>query len=530
MPDTTGTFSEAPSPEELAAFALNDLGNAMRLIRLASGAIVEAEVDTGDCTLLYLMGQGWIGFNGRYWDVKFGEALARKLAHQVALTMAGIDRGLIMQQHAIDLNKLRSYVDSLGSAGSTSAMLKQAESYLTVEIDAFDNHPMALNCMNGTVWLKMDVDQPSGVKATLKAHRPGDRLTRMIATDYNAKAKAPVFEQVVARSLRERETRDFFQRALGYSLTGHVYEQAFFLCQGKGGDGKSTLLDAAREVMGGLAEVGKIESFLDTGQTSGSSAQPDIVKLAGDVRLVLLSEPPRGAKLAEGLIKAWTGGAPISARTLNAKPFDFKPKGRLWWECNALPVIKGDDEGIWRRANIIMFKHRVPKEEMDKQLPEKLRKEFSGILNWMIAGVGDWLARGLDPPEEVTKALEDYRKQSSPFGDWLNECCIWGEAAGQANELSTVLYACYKQWVADQGGDDKPMSLRAFGDALMQRQIMHGPRRGDGKKTRAGIKLRDEFAYHASGTKPAEKTSAASATDALAAFGNDGFSDLGYPE
>ena len=524
MGETT-EIGEAPSPEELAKYPLNDLGNALRLIRIAGGRIDMADVDKTHCTLLYLMGQGWIGYNGRHWDVKFGDALARKLTHQVHLKMNTPDvRAHLMKVHGVDQNKLRGFLDSLGDAGKSSAMLKQAESYLTVEIGDFDRHPMAINCMNGTVWLKADPDNPAGVKCQKKPHAPADRITRMAAVNYDAKAVAPLFEEVWKRSLREPGLQAFFRRAAGYSCTGHTYERAMFMCQGRGSDGKSTLLNAIRGALGGYGEVGKVESFLDDGQSNASGASPDIVKLSGDSRIVVLSEPKRGARLKEGFIKEWTGGEPVSTRQLNNKMFDFQPKGRLWWQCNALPIVKGDDDGIWNRTHILLFQHQVPVDEQDKQLPDKLTGEYAGILNWLIAGVGDWLTQGLNPPEIVRKAKEDYRKQSSPFGDWLNECCVFGEAAAGHKETSGALYQSYKDWVTEQGGDDKPMSLRAFGDALFQRQILHGPRMGDGKKTRAPIRLLASWER----SKPAATDQAVHAPAAVGGeTAYDDYSDIG---
>ena len=67
-------FPSAPTPEELAKYDLNDLGNAMRLIRLIGGTIDDADqVDARHVTLLFQLGAGWIGFNGRYWDRPYGE-------------------------------------------------------------------------------------------------------------------------------------------------------------------------------------------------------------------------------------------------------------------------------------------------------------------------------------------------------------------------------------------------------------------------------------------------------------------------
>src|SRR5690606_16082397 len=139
----------------------------------------------------------------------------------------------------------------------------------------------------------------------------------------------------------------------------------------------------------------------------------------------------------------------------------------------AFPVARGDDDGIWRRVQTPQFRHQVPEDKMDRLLPERLReKELPGILNWLVEGVGDWLARGkLDMPESLKAVLEDYRRSSSPFGDWLRERCWIGEDAKGGRELSGDLYESFKTWF-DAQGFERPMSARAFGDALRDRQIV----------------------------------------------------------
>jgi len=495
--DLAAPASGAPSLDELAKFDLNDLGNAMRLIRLVGGAIDDdGDVDATNATLLFLLGAGWVGFNGRFWDRKFGEDLARRSAHRVAQKVRGLFKE-VNGRTGIAMKDYLKWADGCGSAGQTSAMLRQAQSYLTVEIDVFDRDPLALNVRNGTVKLKQGEGARWGV--TLHPHDPADRITRMAEASWVEGAAAPKFRKVVSDSMPDPGERAFLHRVLGYSATGCTHEQAFFIEQGLGRDGKSTILDACREVLGGYGAAASPLTFLDGVVQSGSGPSPDLVKLAGDTRLVVLSEPKRGMSLNEGLLKAWTSGSPITARDLNAKPFDFRPVGKLHIECNALPVAKGDDDGIWRRLKTLMFRVQVPEDKVDKTLGAQLRvEERDGILAWLLEGAIAWLEnpRGLDPPAGVAKALEDYRKSSSPFGDWLNERCVWGVNAkgldgGPARTLSADLLDDFKRW-AEAQGHEKVMSARAFGDALHQRQILLAGKDAGGRKYRGPIRLKTE--------------------------------------
>lgn len=488
----------------MAAFERNDFGNAMRLILLAGGEIDEdGDVDITNARLLYLLGSGWVGFNGKFWDRECGEDEARKMAHRTARLIRSLYNEFMGQ--GVTAKDFWKFADQAGGTGGTSGMLRQAQSYLTVRIDVFDRDPLAINCPNGTLKMQFDRDAPSGQRFTvaMHPHDPADRITRMAAVRYDDKATAPLFLGVVRTSLPDTDKggdddpgaqeRAFFKRLLGYSATGRTEEQGFALCQGRGRDGKSTILDACREALGTYGVAASPDTFLEGGMRSGSDAAPDLIALSGDTRLAVLSEPKRGAKFNEGLLKAWTSGSPISARDLHSKPINFRPKAKLIFECNAFPVARGDDDGIWRRVLTPQFRHQVPEDQMDRLLPEKLRAgELPGILNWLVEGVGDWLERGsLDMPPSLRSVLDDYRRSSSPFGDWLRERCVTGDDAKGDRTLSGDLYRDFKDWFEAQGFE-KPMSARAFGDALRDRQIGLMGKNAAGLKYRGPIRLKTD--------------------------------------
>lgn len=478
-------YSGAPSPEELARFDLNDFGNAMRLIRLVGGTVDEAgEIGLDAATLLYLREIGWIGWNGRHWDLKLGQRLAERTAHKVA-------QGLVAQypwlQEKADKKTAAGFVRAAGNAGSISAMLRVAESYLQVDLDDFDRDPLVLTVENGTLRFRREVGD--GLVVDFRPHDPRDRITRMAHVRYDPDARCKTWDTSLAFWQRDERMRDYLRRLAGYVATGYTHEQAFVIFQGKGRDGKSTYVGALRELLGDYADVADVRTFLDTGQRGGADASPDLARLAGDCRLVSVAEPPRGAKLNEAMIKSFTGGAPILARRLRQDLFSFLPKPKVLMECNSRPVIRGDDEGIWRRIRLVLWEHQLAKEEVDRTLPDKLRAEYPGILNWIIQGIGDYLSDGLAEPERVSAAMEDYRKGSSPFGEWFLERV---ELVEGVKTPAKHFYDDWKEW-AEAQGIEKPMSQRAFGDALADRQIIRAGKDSRGNVLRMGARLRERF-------------------------------------
>ncbi len=117
-----------------------------------------------------------------------------------------------------------------------------------------------------------------------------------------------------------------------------------------------------------------------------------------------------------------------------------------------------------RRFHLIPFTVQIPKERQDKNLLEKLKAEGPGILAWMADGNMAWAERGLDPPQAVLDATDDYLNTEDALGNWLTECCETGLGL---SEGSQQLYASYEAWMR-RAGEHTP-SLRRFVQALTSR-------------------------------------------------------------
>jgi putative DNA primase/helicase len=495
---TDFAFASVPTVEELARFDLNDDGNAQRFIRMAGGRI---DADTGEiedlsaCTVLHLRRRGWIVFNGQFWDLETGEARARRHAIKVAramqaqmalrVTQAKADFPLIS---AKALQSIRDFGVQAGNNGRIGSMMAVAASYLDVDADEFDQDPMALNCANGVV--RFERKDGLAVARFVRGHRPQDRFTRMTVGDYDPAAPAPVFDGVLRFAMPQDDDRRYLHKALGYCATGSTAEQKFFVFQGKGGDSKSTVVNAVRHALGTYATTAAIETFLDSGVKRGSEASPDIAALAGDSRMICAGEPPSGSKLATGAIKQFTGGGKIKARELREGLFEFTPVGKVIIECNRKPTINDTDNGIWRRLKILPWRVQVPLDRIDGHLPGKLEREADGILAWLVEGVLAWMEDGLADVASVAEALEDYRKGSNPFVQWFEDRV---ERDPEARIGATILFKDYAAWMEDQG-HERPMSQKAFGGALGDLQIVLAGKDGEGRMTRRGARLRGRFA------------------------------------
>ena len=232
----------------------------------------------------------------------------------------------------------------------------------------------------------------------------------------------------------------FVQKAMGYSLSGDVREQCLFILWGTGANGKSTFLNVLQELFGDYACTTGTETFMK--KTSEQSN--DLARLKG-IRLVTTTEVEQGKALSESLIKQITGGDEITARFLYGEYFSFKPTFKIFMATNHKPKIRGADNGIWRRIKMIPFTVTIPAEQRDKTLTEKLIAENSGILNWLIQGYALWRKEGLNEPEAIRDANEEYRMDMDAVGTFVNDCFDL-DASMRWRLPNQMLYQTYIKW------------------------------------------------------------------------------------
>lgn len=297
-------------------------------------------------------------------------------------------------------------------------------------------------------------------------------MTRTITTPYEPIAKAEKWLTFLNRIFNGNQTLiSYVQRIVGYSLTGDTSEQCLFLCHGPGANGKSVLLETISSLMGSFAQASPMTTF--TSKPNDNGASNDLARMRG-ARLVTASETNEGVRLNEALIKKVTGQDQITARFLFSEFFDYSPQFKLWLAMNHKPVIRGVDDGIWRRIRLIPFAVIIPEKERDKNLTEKLRGELPGILAWAVQGCLNWQKNGMQTPPEVLAATEGYRSEQDVLGAFFDECCVLGD---DYRVKTSDLWEAYKRWA--ENGCEFRMTQTLLGRRLADRGLkkehsMHG--------------------------------------------------------
>ena len=402
----------------------------------------------------------WLVFDGRRWEVD-QRGRAMHLAKRVAIDVFA---KVVNSPFADD--KSRQFAMSTAGVQRLNAMLALAASELGIPIlpDDMDADPWLLNCLNGTVDLRT---------GRLRKHNPADTITKLCGTRYNPEAKCPVWEDTLLRSLQTIELVRFIQRVYGYCATGDVREQLLLIFWGCGSNGKTTLLNAFLDMLGKDYSLQAASGLLLAKRNE--SHPTELADLFGK-RFVVCAETEDSRRLAEATVKQLTGADRIRARRMRENFWEFQPTHKVLLCTNHKPEVRGTDHAIWRRLALVPFNVRFWNADrgetgpaglrQDKTLPEKLRAEREGILTWAVRGCLDWQQNGLQIPDAVRAATDEYRGEQDTIASFLDECCVIG---AQCTVQAKDLYETYKTWAERSG--EYALPQRRFGRQMTERQF-----------------------------------------------------------
>lgn len=409
---------------------------------VASSLLVAKHLDA----IRFAHGIGWLAWDGARW-----ERDTRERSRECAKAVAQQLREDAARDNDDALWKLAR---SLGKARGVSGLLDLARSDPRVRVDVseLDRDAYALNVRNGTVDLRTGV---------LRAHDRADLITKLAPVDFDPDARAPRFEAFLEEVLPDDEVRGFVQRWAGYAATGVIRDHVLPIAFGTGANGKSTLFEVLKAVLGDYAG-GMPDGFL--AEQKHEKHETDIARLRG-MRLGVASETSEGRALDEAKVKKLTGGDTLTGRFMREDHFDFRPCTKFVLFTNHEPRLRGTDEGIRRRVLLVPFSVQVPAERRDPLLRDRIvDEEGAGVLAWLVRGAADWYARGerIEAPASVIAATASYHKRHDVVGRFVEECCERvATTTGNSHSVTTgELFAMFTRWAADSGAGG--MSVRTF--------------------------------------------------------------------
>lgn len=428
----------------LMNYALTDSGNAERL----ENALAERFAYVEEL-------KKWLRFTGKRWQETTPEKVMDAACEVFRMIRNGIydlpqttDKAERQQREAV-----LSWLEKSENANKLKNAVTLLKGKLLVPYSEFDSEPNLLNLQNGTLDL---------TTFNLYPHRAQDRLTKICGAEYHEHSNGKFFD-VVREILPDDEVRAYVKRFLGYCLTASTQEEKILIACGPGGHGKGTLFETVAAVLGDYKDTIPVDVLLSSGQYgNGQAPSPELAKLPGK-RLVLSSESGKGRKLDEAKLKLLTGGDTLTARRLQAEPFQFRPAFKLVIETNFLPVLADStDKGITRRLVTIPFNSEKITTVNTKLKSELLQPEnLSQCLEWLLQGLGEWRRQGLgEIPAAAAEMATKYYASCDLVALWLEENT---EESGGFLQV-TKAYNDFSEWL----GAGKKWQRITFTEAMEQ--------------------------------------------------------------
>lgn len=424
-----------------------EAGDAPEIDTLTEEDIIQAFTEQYASALKYDHTIGkWFNYTGCYWKQE-NTKLASDYARSVSVAMVSGGKP--------------STVRAIKSVRTWEAIERGARTVrdFAIENDVWDADPMVLGTPSGTIDLKTG-------RSIL--NRPDDFISKVTAVSpvdlesFAAESDCPQWLEFLNTALNgDHGAIRFLQQWGGYCLTGETKEQSLVFVYGPGGAGKGTAINTIGDILGDYCVTVGMETLTASKHERHTT---ELARLRG-ARLARASETEKGRRWAENRIKNLTGQDVITARFMRQDDFEFRPQFKLTIFGNNRPSLKDVDSAIRRRFIVLPFDH--PPEVRDPDLSGRLRREWPGILAWLIQGCLDWQKNGLTYPAVVTQATNEYFEQEDVFGQWLEDCCDVGPRFVDTVESLWNSWSSY----AYELGEDPGSKNKTFPETLMQRRF-----------------------------------------------------------
>ena len=254
---------------------------------------------------------------------------------------------------------------------------------------------------------------------------------------------------------------EYFQRLLGYTLSGSTREKHFFVWWGDRDNGKSVIINMIDRILGNYSTVVSKEVFIKTkgGDRHDGACTPYLVPLVGS-RCVYFSESRIDGILNDSLLKSLTGNDKVSCNPKNKAEFKFQPVCKLFLLTNHPPSFEGSDQALISRMHYIHFEtkfvnnpdHTKLEKLKDTNFVENiLKNHIDDVFAWMLEGsIKYWKDENLVVPKSLEKCKKDIVQSSDLIELFLLERTTRKE---KSVTLVSKLYEAYKDWCFTSGHD-----------------------------------------------------------------------------
>jgi len=265
--------------------------------------------------------------------------------------------------------KVRGLLDVLQRESYANETVHGIRETTYTEPEKFDAPVNLINLKNGI--LNTDTME-------LAPHTPDIVFIQQLPVTYDPTATCPNFE-IFVNEIMHKDDVVLMQELFGYCLR-RTYELAVaVMLLGEGENGKSTLLNVLRAMLGNENVATPSLQDLLNDRFAKSSLHGKLANIHADI--------PDSKLTDTGSFKMLTGQDLVYAQEKHRDPFTFQNYAKLWYSANQLPWTRDKTRAFWRRWIVIRFPNSFDNDTANPNLLQELRVELPGILNWAIAGL-----------------------------------------------------------------------------------------------------------------------------------------------
>jgi putative DNA primase/helicase len=410
---------------------------------------------------------GWLHYNGRYWDRRNAEA---KVIRAIVDTLKKRRTAAIQVARESVVKAARP---SYHGVRSCKELFK---SLVTIDVSLFDQSPDCLNAQNGVIDLRT---------GTLAPSQPENFFTYCLPVAYDREADTALWLAFLSDVVNgDREMIDYLQEAVGYSITGHTWEECLFYIHGPTRAGKGVFIETLLAMLGKEPLATEVDFVTFTRQRDHDAQNFDLAPLK-PCRFVAASESSEYESLNAAKLKQLTGGNDVRCAFKYKDHFSYRPQFKIWLSSNYPPKVNSNDDAAWNRLRVIRFPNSYAGRE-DKGLKIRLRQPdvLRAVLAWAVQGARKWYQRsteGLVVPEQVEEATQGARDEVDFVQQWLQDCTEPDEGGFVPNK---ELYESYQTWCEENAVPSE--GKRALTRVLKQKGYEAGDPKYHNGKTRRG--------------------------------------------
>jgi len=297
----------------------------------------------------------------------------------------------------------------------------------------FNSEPFLINLENGIYDIKHN---------KFIEHNPEYYFLNTLPVKYKKNANIKKIKKFFKQVLKPMDVKRL-QEIFGYCLYRDYHLQKAFMFLGEGANGKSTVLNLLKTLLGNENVSSLSLQELCENRFAPANLYNKLANVYPDL--------PDKTLTKTGMFKILTGGDTISAELKFKSHFNFSNYAKLIFSANKLPESKDDTNAYFRRWEFVTFPYTFYGKECDPKILEKLtdENEISGLYNWSITGLRRLLRNGcFTNTSTVDEMREKYQRLSSPIAAFVMDCI---EIQPEKYIIKDDLYACFVEYCVKNG-------------------------------------------------------------------------------